>query len=1552
MRGRWWHGLWLIAALCVLGAPSDPGDGGAPVAAAASGTPRRRLPGAPAPRLLSATAADTGRNVGAAAGDSLWLRFDQPVARVPMGSRALVDAVLATSVPLGADYVGGWAAADTLVVNVTATLLVAPLSLGALAARARDMAVGTLGVRVLAGGGLVAAGGGTLPCNASAAVGAGSWGDAPADVTLVPVGPGTVAVLVDAPASNPLFPSAWYRVRHGPAGAPPTASLLVPSAGATTVVLLRGLAPVALAVDVAASNADPLSVGEPFPGVVGAALGPPVAAAPAGFVPLAAPAVASVEVRSESGRLDTRGGQQIVVCGRGMGDWGSNVTVLYGPWRSAGCAVAVQWACAACTASPGVGRDLRITVCVDASCALTAFNVSYEAPAVSRVALVAPRLLAFAGDHFGGAGTPVTVVAEYGGGGGCGAGVSAACNVSTPFVQALCVLPADVNVVGVREWRLAIAGATSAFQPFEFLRPRVAAVLVPHGAPSTSGGGSVLLQGELFGCAAGCRAAAVLTSRRGGRVVLQNCTITVAFSEMSCAVPPGAGAAYQVSVSCDMSSWSALSNATLAYGAPNVTDTSPRALPSAGGAVTLLGENLGDASTVAVSAGGIPCNVAVTVPGLVLVVVVPAGAVTDPVIVTVDVGGAMLRISIPVLPPQVIAFEAVALTESIFRLIISGFSFGLLNSTTVSVGGVPCAVENVTASKITCVSSMGAGPVVVSAGARRTGLIPFNVSSVFATPNISSVSPLSGPAAGGTVVTIRGGGFGAASSWGAVIIAPAHAAARGSVPWMPVCDVVRDMYTDSSVQCVMSAGTGVGYSFAVERFLVRSPPSSQLFAFEAPSVSAVAPSVCSSLGCVISVSGSSFGPSAGAVLLGAQSCAPVLSWSDSLAVCVAPPGLQSGISVTVVVGGQRSVNAVYMSYKAPVVMSISRSSGPPSGGYLIAVCGSDFGPHPLVQFVVHNLTKPCVLVLDGWNASCVNCVVPPLWGLASVVVQSGFQSSGAAVGVAQPVFSFTGPLLNAVDSAGMPRPAAGGFVAYAHGFGFTQEASVLAGGTRCKVLSISDVRVEFVAPPRSNVNGRFWAAGAAVVSVSAFGQVSEEIRLQYDMPRVLVLLPDFVPATPRQGVSSRVNVTGCDFGSFNATSISVAFGPAACVPVDFGVDFVHCLFSETVGFGPLPVRVTLGDLATDAIDVLSAVCTTGQYRAQSGMCNACPHGAQCAGLSVPPLSAQGFYEVAAGLFVTCSTSGACMGNNTCSMGYGAERCSVCLPGFYRFGRDCLQCGNWVWLSQLAIIVFLIVLVVTVMALNAMSVNLTGFRLGIEFLQLAALFTQIDLAWPESVQSLWRYVTLFNFNLQMFSPECTAGSALGYARLWYMLHGLPIVIGCTMCVLLGLLYLAALHGSGCDTTTPLLPSQRGALKVVRDNLVGVSVTLFWYLYVGIFVSSMDAFDCTAGGAVSAMLADPTILCQNAGDIVGPGNPGSGLPLVYARARAWGGGALDSCTPESSSQVRRERGRRGAVQRAAHHWHHRPRCVRCWFPRVVRCRLCGARWIYLCGAREQA
>jgi hypothetical protein len=123
----------------------------------------------------------------------------------------------------------------------------------------------------------------------------------------------------------------------------------------------------------------------------------------------------------------------------------------------------------------------------------------------------------------------------------------------------------------------------------------------------------------------------------------------------------------------------------------------------------------------------------------------------------------------------------------------------------------------------------------------------------------------------------------------------------------------------------------------------------------------------------------------------------------------------------------------------------------------------------------------------------------------------------------------------------------------------------------------------------------------------------------------------------------------------------------------------------------------------------------------------------------------------------CEPREACSGDNFCAYGYAsiapAYRCASCAPGFFKRGGSCAKCPD----SPAGMFVGFILLIIAIGAvgfvLNKKQVNLAVVSIGVDYLQVLAIFSQVRVTWPPSVRELLTTLSAFNLNIEIVAPEC-------------------------------------------------------------------------------------------------------------------------------------------------------------------------------------------------------
>jgi hypothetical protein len=483
--------------------------------------------------------------------------------------------------------------------------------------------------------------------------------------------------------------------------------------------------------------------------------------------------------------------------------------------------------------------------------------------------------------------------------------------------------PVDVRVSNPDGQAATLAAA------YRYVRPPAVTAMAPDWS-STLGGQAVVLDGSDFG------PGAVVVLREGGAEVA-TLAGTVAPARITFATP--ARPAGPVTVAVRNPDGQESQPRTLTYYPPPalVSAAPPSGSTTVPVRVTLSGADLRPGATV--TFGGVAgTEVVVSAGGASLSVLAPALPAEGPVAVVVtnpapDFQAATLAGFAYLAPPIVTAMAPVSgPTAGGTEVALDGSGFR--PGATVLVGGVAATVGALEPARLvftTPARTRGPKPVVVRNPDGQEA--PAGDFTFVPPPALASISPVGGPVAGGTAVTLSGADLaaGATVSFGGVpatgvqvldggtritAVAPA-AAGEGAV-------AVR--VTNPDGQHSELAG---GYAYAPE-----------------PAVAAVDPaSGPLSGGTTVTVTGTGF--RAGCAVDFGTVAATVQSVSPTAIVVRAPAGVAAGAVVVSVTNpdGQRGALAGAYTYVAPPApASIAPARGPAAGGTAVVVTGTGFQP--------------------------------------------------------------------------------------------------------------------------------------------------------------------------------------------------------------------------------------------------------------------------------------------------------------------------------------------------------------------------------------------------------------------------------------------------------------------------------------------------------------------------------------------------------------------------------------------------------------------------------
>lgn len=264
----------------------------------------------------------------------------------------------------------------------------------------------------------------------------------------------------------------------------------------------------------------------------------------------------------------------------------------------------------------------------------------------------------------------------------------------------------------------------------------------------------------------------------------------------------------------------------------------------------------------------------------------------------------------------------------------------LSGATLVKFGSNTGSITATTSTSVTATSPAGSGTVNVSVTtpggtATLTNAFTYTVPA----PTVTSVSPSSGPSAGGSSVTITGTGFTGAT---AVKFGATNA---GSVVVNSATSITATSPAGSgTVDITVTTPGGTSTTSAADQFTYTVP---------APAVSGVSPgSGPAAGGTSVTISGSNF-TSATAVRFGGTNATSYTVNSASSITATSPAGSPGTVDITVTTASGTSATGVsdqYTYIAVPAVSGVSPNSGSTAGGTSVTITGTGFAGATSVRF--------------------------------------------------------------------------------------------------------------------------------------------------------------------------------------------------------------------------------------------------------------------------------------------------------------------------------------------------------------------------------------------------------------------------------------------------------------------------------------------------------------------------------------------------------------------------------------------------------------------------
>jgi hypothetical protein len=887
-------------------------------------------------------------------------------------------------------------------------------------------------------------------------------------------------------------------------------------------------------------------------------------------------------------------------------------------------------------------------------------------------------------------------------------------------------------------------------------------------------------------------------------------------SQVRCRTSAGVGADLRVLAHAANQN-SLLSGSTFSYRPPSITSLDPAVgVSSASFVLRINGNDFGSGNgtaTVYLSDRALPI---VSASHTAITVSVPHELQRNANnTLRVMVGGQMVESRYSFLAPNVTSIVATnppqVLSGPPQEILIRGRGFGVqtdLSADLVTIGGQPCNVSVWAFDHIVCNVTVLSGPMLVKLGQQQCKAADgraccpcdFSYEALLTSPVVTSISrcgvqrtagdnaPPQCSTAGGFNMTVYGKDLGSYLN-GHVMVGDNKCVVSNGV----------ESYLDSEITCEVPEGEG-SQEVVVHNAWKRSRDSTW-FHYDAPRLSGLSPAQGPTRGGInVTVSGQNLGlhPEIDFWMLPVASSASDSASADRVAcsvlarthdevVCTLPEG-EGRVRVGVVVANQTSPSLLNFSYNVPAVQAVQPQHGGTDGNFTLTVIGADFGRAGSGRVLVGG--RECAVL--AWSHGSINCTAPAGAGVSqAVVVSTGLRSSNADV-----TFSYDPPLLFTAEP--LHGPTDGGTTVYITGANLGQTnltTSVDMGGWPCTGVNVtsssqlkcqSPIGVGVGLPVNVTVGGQSLPADQGRVGGLPM------ILFDFDAPALSNVKP-----WPVNALGDNITITGANFGSQLTDpggEVRVVVGDddnataaARCAGAQRDGDRSLRCSLPALRVGRHPVSVTAvsrsASLASNAQSGLFAVCRQGFYGQDGELCRACPPGAECLGYvnewnhDPEPLPRWG--QLNRSLFQPCEPGHACLGNNTCEVGYKHKAawlrlCGVCEPGFYRLGPDCVACPSMAWLVLVLCVLFATMLCSLAYFLTKHGVQLAAVSICIDFCQVVSLFSSYDFAWPPVVHGAYSVMSAFNLNLDLASPECSVG--WDYHTKWNIMYFMPVTFG--------------------------------------------------------------------------------------------------------------------------------------------------------------------------------
>ncbi len=448
---------------------------------------------------------------------------------------------------------------------------------------------------------------------------------------------------------------------------------------------------------------------------------------------------------------------------------------------------------------------------------------------------------------------------------------------------------------------------------------------------------------------------------------------------------------------------------------------------------------------------------------------------------------------------------------------------GFTGATAVHFGANPATFAVNSNNQITATAPAGVAGTVqvkVTVGAVESANTAADDYVYFDGPRVHSVSPNTGPAAGGTVITVTGENLGSAT--GVTVGGNACAPITSNIATSLQCTTPARGINPNLVDVRVTTGSGIS----------PNTPNDDFTYTGAPTITSVTPaSGTTAGGTVVTFTGTNLTGTTSASLGGAN-CTPITGLSSTSFQCTTGAHAAGLVQAAIAnPAGNATLNNAFTYTGAPTVTNVTPSTCSSAGGSTVTVTGTGFVTGVGNTTVLFGAVAGTNVTVFGPTSLTVTC---PAQG-AGVVDVRVTTAVGTSPNTANDDFTYTATGLiptvtNVNPGAG---PITGGTAITITGTNFVGTPTVTVGGSACtSVVLVSPTTITCVTPAH--------AAGQVEVIVTTTNGSNVTTGTANDF--TYTTGPTVTSITPNTGPAAGATIVTITGTNFTASGLIVRFG--------------------------------------------------------------------------------------------------------------------------------------------------------------------------------------------------------------------------------------------------------------------------------------------------------------------------------------------------------------------------------------------------------------------------